>query len=54
MTYYNFDFQLLSQRVATAKASAAEYYIHRTNQMLWEHMQRFSVKTVGEGVQQLK
>ncbi|KAI5711412.1 hypothetical protein M8J75_000198 [Diaphorina citri] len=48
------DRSLLSQRVATAKASAAEYYIHRTNQMLWEHMQRFSVKTVGEGVQQLK
>nr|WRU22311.1 ionotropic receptor 12 [Paratrioza sinica] len=48
------DRSLLSQRVATAKASAAEYYIHRTNQMLWEHMQRFSVKTVAEGVQQLK
>uniref|UniRef100_A0A8D8RZG8 Glutamate receptor ionotropic, NMDA 3A n=2 Tax=Cacopsylla melanoneura TaxID=428564 RepID=A0A8D8RZG8_9HEMI len=48
------DRSLLSQRVATAKASAAEYYIHRTNQLLWEHMQRFKVNTVAEGVQKLK
>ncbi|XP_075235507.1 uncharacterized protein LOC142332777 [Lycorma delicatula] len=48
------DRSLLSQRVGTPKASAADYYVHKANQLLWEHMQRYSVKDVAEGVQHLK
>ncbi|XP_046678096.1 uncharacterized protein LOC124365971 isoform X2 [Homalodisca vitripennis] len=48
------DRSLLSQRVGTPRASAADYYIHRANQVLWEHMQRYSVQDVGTGVQHLK
>lgn len=48
------DRSLLSQRVGTPRASAADYYIHRANQLLWEHIQKYSVKDVEEGVQNLK
>ncbi|XP_054275672.1 uncharacterized protein LOC128994876 isoform X1 [Macrosteles quadrilineatus] len=48
------DRSLLSQRVGTPRASAADYYVHRANQVLWEHMQRYSVKDVATGVQHLK
>ncbi|RZF39056.1 hypothetical protein LSTR_LSTR006593 [Laodelphax striatellus] len=48
------DRSLLSQRVATPKASAADYYIHKANQMLWDHVQKYSVTDVAEGVKHLK
>ncbi|BET00382.1 Bacterial extracellular solute-Hypothetical protein proteins, family 3 [Nesidiocoris tenuis] len=51
-TYH--DNSLLWQRVGTPKGSASEYYVHRANQMLWEHMQRFFVPDVATGVQYLK
>jgi ionotropic glutamate receptor NMDA 3A len=49
-----FLMQLLSQRVGTPRASAADYYVHRANQRLWEHMQKFSVIDVEDGIQHLK
>ncbi|XP_068081518.1 uncharacterized protein [Anabrus simplex] len=48
------DRGLLSQRVGAPRASAAEYYVRRANQLLWEHMQRYSVRDVEEGIQHLK
>ncbi|XP_024083475.1 uncharacterized protein LOC106670874 isoform X1 [Cimex lectularius] len=51
-TYH--DDSLLWQRVGSPKGSASEYYVHRANQLLWEHMQRFSVPDVATGVQYLK
>ena len=46
--------QLLSQRVGTPRASAADYYIHRSNLHLWEHMQKYAVIDVEDGIQHLK
>lgn len=46
--------QLLSQRVGAPRHSAADYYVHRANPHLWEHMQRHSVATVEEGVHRLR
>ncbi|GLH10808.1 uncharacterized protein GBIM_15693, partial [Gryllus bimaculatus] len=48
------DRGLLSQRVGAPRASAADYYVHVANQQLWEHMQRFSVRDVQEGITLLK
>lgn len=52
--HINYFPQLLTQRVGAPKSSAAEYYVRSTNQMLWDHMQRYSVISVAEGVQLLK
>ena len=46
--------QLLSQRVGTPRASAADYYVHRSNLHLWEHMQKYAVIDVEDGIQRLK
>lgn len=46
--------QLLLQKVAAPKASAAEYYIQRANPQLWSHMSRFSISNVAEGVERLR
>ncbi|XP_034240253.1 uncharacterized protein LOC117644748 [Thrips palmi] len=48
------DRSLLSQKVGAPRHSAADYYVHRANPHLWEHMQRFSVATVEEGVHRLR
>nr|CAD7589790.1 unnamed protein product [Timema genevievae] len=47
------DRSLLSQRVGAPRASAADYYVHKANKHLWEHMQRFMVRDVEEGIQLL-
>ncbi|KAE8743069.1 hypothetical protein FOCC_FOCC011315 [Frankliniella occidentalis] len=45
------DRSLLSQRVGAPRHSAADYYVHRANPHLWEHMQRFSVATkIGDAI----
>lgn len=44
----------MSQRVGAPRYSAADYYVHRANPHLWEHMQRYSVATVEEGVSRLR
>jgi ionotropic glutamate receptor NMDA 3A len=46
--------KLLSQRVGAPRASAADYYVHRANQHLWEHMQKYSVIDVEDGIHHLK
>jgi ionotropic glutamate receptor NMDA 3A len=46
--------KLLSQRVGAPRASAADYYIHRENPHLWEHMQKYSVIDVEDGIHHLK
>lgn len=47
-------FQLLSQRVGAPKASAAEYYVQRANSLLWEHMHKYSLESVEDGVKRLR
>ena len=46
--------QLLSQRVGAPRASAADYYVHRANPHLWEHMQKYIVIDAEDGIQHLK
>ncbi|XP_073973414.1 uncharacterized protein isoform X2 [Rhodnius prolixus] len=51
-TYH--DNSLLWQRVGAPRGSASDYYVHRANQLLWEHMQKYPVPDVATGVQYLK
>lgn len=46
--------QLLSQKVGTPRASAAEYYVQRANRLLWEHMRKYSLNDVDEGIDGLR
>ncbi|XP_050304727.1 uncharacterized protein LOC126742188 isoform X4 [Anthonomus grandis grandis] len=48
------DRSLLSQRVGTPKSSAAEYYVQKANQMLWQHMSKYSLENAEEGVERLR
>ncbi|XP_066598588.1 uncharacterized protein [Prorops nasuta] len=48
------DKSLLSQRVGAPRASAAEYYVQRANDILWSHMARYSLSNVAEGVERLR
>ncbi|CAH0555037.1 unnamed protein product, partial [Brassicogethes aeneus] len=48
------DRSLLSQKVGAPRASAAEYYVQKANQHLWQHMNRFSLLNIEEGVERLR
>lgn len=46
--------QLLSQKVGAPRSSAAEYYVQRANRLLWEHMRKYSLNDVEEGIDRLR
>lgn len=46
--------QLLVQKVGTTRSSAAHHYAFKTDRKLWEHLQKFIVPTLEEGVAQLR
>ncbi|XP_049823043.1 uncharacterized protein LOC109597115 isoform X3 [Aethina tumida] len=48
------DRSLLSQKVGAPKASAAEYYVQKANQHLWQHMNKYALGNVEEGVERLR
>ncbi|KAK6640098.1 hypothetical protein RUM43_008375 [Polyplax serrata] len=48
------DRSLLTQRVGAPKSSSADYYIHRANQHLWEHMQKYSFDDLETGISLLR
>ncbi|KAK8772502.1 hypothetical protein V5799_024254, partial [Amblyomma americanum] len=48
------DTSLLSQRTGTARGTAAEGYVFAENKRLWEHIQRFGVATLEEGLESLR
>ncbi|XP_044755269.1 uncharacterized protein LOC123314202 isoform X2 [Coccinella septempunctata] len=48
------DRSLLSQKVGAPKASAAEYYVQKANQHLWQHMHRYTLGNIEEGVERLR
>ncbi|KAL3268123.1 hypothetical protein HHI36_007250 [Cryptolaemus montrouzieri] len=48
------DRSLLSQKVGAPKASAAEYYVQKANQHLWQHMHRYALSNIEEGVERLR
>ncbi|XP_071050043.1 uncharacterized protein [Onthophagus taurus] len=53
-TATNYHDGLLSQRVGAPKASAAEYYIQRANKMVWEHMYKYSLDSIEDGLDRLR
>ncbi|CAG9830772.1 unnamed protein product [Diabrotica balteata] len=48
------DRSLLSQKVGAPRSSAAEYYVQRANQLLWQHMHKYSLESIEEGVKRLR
>ncbi|KAG4073833.1 hypothetical protein HA402_014038 [Bradysia odoriphaga] len=50
----SYDASLLTQRVGAPVASAAEYYVQNTDQYLWEHMKKYSLETLEDGIRGLK
>lgn len=45
---------MLSQKVGAPRSSAAEYYVQKANQMLWQHMNRYSLASVEDGIKSLR
>ncbi|KAF5281606.1 hypothetical protein FQR65_LT02926 [Abscondita terminalis] len=48
------DRSLLSQRVGAPRASAAEYYVQRANKVLWDHINKYRLENVEEGIARLR
>ncbi|XP_056634899.1 uncharacterized protein LOC130443981 [Diorhabda sublineata] len=48
------DRSLLSQKVGAPRSSAAEYYVQRANQLLWQHIHKYSLENIEEGVIKLR
>ncbi|KAF8766864.1 Glutamate receptor ionotropic like protein [Argiope bruennichi] len=48
------DAQLLNLRTGTARGSAAEFYVHKENPELYQHIQRYGVDTLEMGLQELR
>jgi glutamate receptor ionotropic, NMDA 3A len=44
---------LLTQRVGIATSTAAEY-VQKNDKHLWEHMKKYSLKNIEEGIEGLK
>ncbi|GAB0096952.1 Ionotropic glutamate receptor [Sergentomyia squamirostris] len=49
-----YDASLLTQRVGAPIASAAETYIQKNDKHLWEHMRKYSLQSVEDGIRGLK
>lgn len=54
ITIYFMPLQLLSQKVGAPRASAAEYYVQRANKVLWEHIRKFRLENVEDGIGKLR
>uniref|UniRef100_A0A0P6GYG2 Glutamate receptor ionotropic, NMDA 3A n=1 Tax=Daphnia magna TaxID=35525 RepID=A0A0P6GYG2_9CRUS len=48
------DPRLLSQKVGTTRSSAAQHYAQKTNRGLAEHLERFTVPNLEEGIARLR
>ncbi|XP_035212388.1 glutamate receptor ionotropic, NMDA 3A-like [Stegodyphus dumicola] len=48
------DASLLSLRTGTARGSAAEFYVYKENPELWQHIQRYGVDTLQQGLEKLR
>lgn len=46
--------QLFTQRVGAPIASAAESYVQKSDRHLWEHMKKYSLKHIEDGIRGLK
>lgn len=46
--------KLLSQKVGTPRASASEFYVQKANRLLWDHMKKFALEDVEDGIAKLR
>lgn len=46
--------QLFTQRVGAPVASAAESFVQNNNKHLWEHMKKYSLPHIEDGIMGLK
>lgn len=49
-----FYIQLATQRVGAPIASAAESYVQKKDEHLWEHMKKYSLNRIEDGIRGLK
>ncbi|XP_062544859.1 uncharacterized protein LOC134211716 isoform X2 [Armigeres subalbatus] len=45
---------LLKQRIGAPVATATEYYVQQNDKILWEHMKKYQLKDIQEGIERLK
>ncbi|XP_053686430.1 uncharacterized protein LOC128735972 [Sabethes cyaneus] len=45
---------LLKQRIGAPIATATEYYVQQNDKMLWEHMKKYQLQNLQEGIDRLK
>ncbi|XP_055537196.1 glutamate receptor ionotropic, NMDA 3A-like isoform X2 [Wyeomyia smithii] len=45
---------LLKQRIGAPIATATEYYVQQSDKMLWEHMKKYQLQNIVEGINRLK
>lgn len=46
--------QLFTQRVGVPMSTAAETYVQSKDQHLWEHMKKYRLEDIAEGIRGLK
>ncbi|XP_037926578.1 uncharacterized protein LOC119661346 isoform X2 [Hermetia illucens] len=49
-----YDVSLLTQRVGAPSASAAESYVQKNDHHLWEHMKKYTLRNIEDGIRGLK
>ncbi|XP_021712133.1 uncharacterized protein LOC110680644 isoform X1 [Aedes aegypti] len=45
---------LLKQRIGAPVATATEYYVQQSDKILWEHMKKYQLTNIEEGIERLK
>ncbi|XP_029728977.2 uncharacterized protein LOC109415021 isoform X2 [Aedes albopictus] len=45
---------LLQQRIGAPIATATEYYVQQSDKILWEHMKKYQLTSIEEGIERLK
>ena len=54
MILMGFFVQMLTQRVGSPIATAAESYVQQNDKRLWEHMKKYQLQSIDEGIERLK
>ncbi|XP_053674177.1 uncharacterized protein LOC128724478 [Anopheles nili] len=49
-----YEMSMLTQRVGSPIATAAESYVQQNDKRLWEHMKKYQLQSIEEGIQRLK
>uniref|UniRef100_A0A182Y0Z7 Ionotropic glutamate receptor C-terminal domain-containing protein n=1 Tax=Anopheles stephensi TaxID=30069 RepID=A0A182Y0Z7_ANOST len=49
-----YEMSMLTQRVGSPIATAAESYVQQNDKRLWEHMKKYQLQSIDEGIERLK